>query len=56
MNSMPKEIQAILLRLEAKQVLRGNPSTLFPGMTEKEAQAIRAISVLVEVKNDTQTN
>jgi hypothetical protein len=43
-KEIPKEALVTLLRLEAKQVLRGFPSAFFPDMTSKEALALRGMS------------
>ena len=43
-TGIPKEALAALLRLEAKQVLRGFKSELFPTMTERHALALRGMS------------
>jgi hypothetical protein len=42
-KEIPEEIVGILAKLEAKQVLRGFKSELFPGMTKEEAMKIRGI-------------
>ena len=40
-KEMPDEAQASLIWLEAKNVLRGIPSTFFPDLTPKRARDIR---------------
>jgi hypothetical protein len=42
-KEIPEEMLGILMVLEAKQVLRGFKSELFPEMTEEEAMKIRQI-------------
>jgi hypothetical protein len=42
-SEIPKEMLEILMVLEAKQVLRGFKSELFPEMTQEEAMKIRRI-------------
>jgi len=58
MGDLPDDVLAALLRLEAKQVLRGFKSGLFPDMTLKEAQAIRQLplEVLTEELKRTKRN
>jgi hypothetical protein len=40
-KEMPSEAQASLIWLEAKNVLRGVPSTFFPDLTPMKARVIR---------------
>jgi hypothetical protein len=40
-KEMPDDVQADLLWLEAKQVIRGIPSTFFPDLTFLKARGIR---------------
>ena len=39
------EALAALMRLEAKQVLRGGRSSFFPAMTQAEAAKIRSVTL-----------
>lgn len=55
-GEVPKEILGALLRLEAKQVLRGFKSEIFPDMGVKEAKKIRQELLKERKKNELQNS